>query len=100
MDETTTNVNFEGKEAEFLSFGELQTLVKMFDGGKPPIANLNHNLSDEKMELFKNSFASADEIAVEKLMLYGIPVVKKSWIPLNEAWFVDKDGKVIKKFKF
>ena len=33
-------------------------------------------------------------------LLFGIPILERSYVPKNEVWFMDKDGLIIKRFKF
>ena len=98
-EEITTSVSFEGKEAETLQSHEVEIAVRILnDGGSPKITTIFENLSEEKMEQFTKNFEKSEsKNAVE--MLCGIPILKKKWVPLNEVWMIDKDGKIIRKFK-
>lgn len=91
------NVTFNGKEAEKLfSIAELATVVSMFEGGKPDVAQITHNcLNTQLLEQF-----GSVNIGDAKDVYFGLPVYRRGWVPLGEVWLEDKDGKVIRKFKF
>lgn len=89
-----TNVTFSGKEASEISVAELSQLVKMFDGGEPIVHHISHNCSNTAL---LETFGSVD-IGDTKDGYFGLPISKKSWIPLGELWLQSKEGKVIQKF--
>jgi hypothetical protein len=88
------NVTFSGQDAEPISTKELDTIIKMFDGGIPEIHQLSHNC--ENNQLLK-TFGVVD-VGAANDSYFGLPVYKKGWIPLGEIWLQDKDGHVIGKF--
>lgn len=93
---TMSNVN----APELLSFKELNDLIPMMNPSEPRITYIHQNLSEKKMELFMNNTKAESEIFNQRINLYGIPVIKKSYVPKDEMWFVDQNGQVLKRFKF
>ena len=90
------NVTFSGKEAEPLSLHELEEAYKLLEpAGEPVICGVTQNLTKEKFDLL---FPEKKEASNAIDMLYGLRVIKRSYVPLNELWFTDKDGKVVRKF--
>ena len=86
---------FSNKKPETLQFKELEEIYKLlFVCGKPQLSMIFENLSKDKMDLFKKN------TEVKDFILYGWPVLKRAWMPKDEMWFVDKDGRVIRRFKF
>jgi len=95
-----TTLNFEGQEASRLNLKDLEAAIGLLDKVKPPVASaILENLSEDKMKIFKEQFRPTEYPTIQT-MVYGIPVYTKKFVPLNEFWFVDKEGQVIKKFKF
>lgn len=65
------------------------------------IDHIIHHMSDEQIgTLFKNQATKHSDFESSKDVLYGLPVLKKSYVPLGEMWMMDKDGHVISKFSF
>ena len=88
------NVTFGGKEAEPLSVKELATVMSMLNGSKPEVHHISHNCSNSiLLEHFKHV-----DIGDSKDSYYGLPVYKKTWVPLGELWLQDQKGNVIRKF--
>lgn len=64
------------------------------------IANsIRHNLSDEKWQQFTSFFKQKEEKPTYST-IYGVPVQVSTIVPKDEMWFFNRDGKIIKKFKF
>lgn len=96
---SSTTLTFEGLEADLLNFN-LDEAIKILDKVKPPVSSaIFENLSEEKMKIFKEQF-KPQEFPTIQTQVFGIPVYTKKFVPLNEFWFVDEEGHVIKKFKF
>ena len=93
------NITFSGKEASVL---DLDTIKKAIDNltSNTPIekfgTQLSHNCDEAELLKVLGVEKTTSEYNVGNY--YGLPVFKKSWVPLGEIWLQDKDGKVIQKF--
>ncbi len=97
--EKEENITFSGKEAEQLSIKELEICYRLLEaGGEPVISKIIENLTEEKEKLLFNQFPKKE--FESKDILYGLPVLRKKYVPLDELWFVDKNGRPIRRFKF
>ena len=68
---------------------------------EPKISKIIENLTQEKEILLFNQFENKGFKKLEiKDVLYEIPVLRKKVVPLDELWFVDKNDRLIRKFRF
>ena len=90
--------NYSGDEAETLSIesilSTIESLKKNQKSSYPIMADVIHNVSPYKMNKF---FERKEDGSVK--MLYGIPVAKRTYVPLDEMWLIDNKGEIISKYK-
>ena len=94
-------VTFSGIQAKPLTAEDIKHAVDMLGKIDPinDVFSLSHNC--EKKELLKafNAFEITKDSENYHSILFGMPVYKKSYVPKGEVWTVNREGKVLNKFK-
>jgi hypothetical protein len=92
------NITFSGQEAITINTEQITKAIgKLRAFPNTNVQQITHNCDNSK---FLEAFGLIDT-APQKggQELFGMRVFKKGWVPLNEVWLQDKEGKVLKKFK-
>jgi hypothetical protein len=96
----TTNTTTTGAEMSIISVKEIVELVKAFDRDEPVLHHIYHHCDIERSQLIKKLAAVEGNADMPELVkYYGVPIIEKKTMPLNEIWLQDKDGKIIQKFR-
>lgn len=95
------NVTFSGKEAVKLDSKTLEESIKLLGNGfnESKIARVTYNGEQSR---FLRALNISETVTKKDEVLFsycGIPVFTGKYVPLNEVWLQDKNGKVIEKFK-
>jgi len=94
------HITFNGKEAAPISSSMMADAIKLLGNRNPDdVATLLHhiveNCSADQLERIFGPVLEGDGISV----MSGIPVHKRSWVPLGEMWMMDRGGHLLKRFK-
>jgi len=92
------NITFSGQEAVTINTEEITKAIgKLLAFPSINVNQITHNCDNSK---FLEAFGLINTIPQKGGQeLFGMRVYKKSWVPINEVWLQDKDGKLLKKFK-
>jgi hypothetical protein len=91
-DETIT---FTGQEATQISFEQIDETIRKVNVSTSRLNHVLANCTLEQLERFFGAMVEGDA----KSVLFGCPLYQKNYVPKGEIWFMDKEVKVINRFK-
>lgn len=94
------NVTFSGIEAKTLTAEDIRKAINLIkELPKDFTVSIGHNCDREYLLKKLNAFEVKENSETYLSAYFGIPLVKKSYIPQGEVWMVNNEGKVTNKFK-